>query len=440
MTGEQSYAGMFVESFRASAPYIQAHRGRTFVVVFGGEAVKSAGFRSLVQDIVLLHSLGVRVVLVAGARPQIDQRIKQRKSKPRYHDGLRITDAAALECVKEASGTIRLEIESLLSMGVTNAPMAGGRVRVAAGNFVSARPVGVIEGVDYEYTGEVRRVDAEGIRQRLDAGSIVMLTPIGYSATGETFNVSSHEVAATTALALGADKLIAIVEGRGLTDGKRRPIHELTPSESLELADRKRVPEDVRRHLRAAARVVTGGVRRAHLLSRHIDGGLLLELFTRDGVGTLVSEDPFEGVRPATFEDVGGVLELIEPLEQEGMLVRRSREMLEMDINRFVVIERDGMVVACAALYPYADEGVGELACLAVHPSYRQAGRGDVLLQWVEKRCTELGLGRLFVLTTRTSHWFRERGFEPARLQDLPGSRRSLYDGGRGSKILLKRL
>lgn len=430
----------FVESFRASAPYMHAHRGRTFVVVFGGEAVQSQSLRVLVQDIALLHRLGVRIVLVAGARPQIDLRLKQRNKKPRYHSGLRITDSVALECVKEAASTIRVELEAMLSMGLPSSPMWGARLRVATGNFVTARPVGVIEGVDYKHTGEVRRVDADGIRHRLDSGAVVLLTPIGYSATGEVFNVSSHEMAATTALALGADKLIAITEGKGPADSKRRPIHELTPTEALDLADRKRVPEELGRHLRAAARAVTGGVHRAHLVPRQIDGGLLLELFTRDGVGTLVSEDPFEGVRPATFDDVAGLLDLIEPLEHDGMLVRRSREMLEMDINRFVVTERDGLVVGCAALYPYPDDGLGELACVAVHEGYRRSGRGDVLLQWVEKRCREMGLERLFVLTTQASHWFRERGFEPGRLTDLPAERRDLYDRGRRSKILVKPL
>jgi amino-acid N-acetyltransferase len=433
-------ASTFVESFRASAPYIHAHRGRTFVVLIGGEAVQSRGLRALVHDLALMQSLGVRLVLVAGARPQIDQRLRQRNRKPHYHEGLRITDRVALECVKEASSIIRLELEALFSMGLPHSPMAGARVRVAAGNFVSARPVGVISGVDYEHTGEVRRVDAEGIRQRLDAGAIVLLTPVGYSATGEVFNVSSHDLAASTALALGADKLVALVEAKGLLDGKRRPVHELTAAEALEAADRKRTSDDLRRHLRAAARVVTGGVRRAHLIPRATDGGLLLELFTRDGAGTLVTEDPFEEARVANVDDVGGILELIEPLEADGLLVRRPREMLEMDVNRFVVVERDGMVVACAAFYPDPDGQVGELACLAVHPDYRGSGRGDVLLSWVERRCVELGLGSLFVLTTRTSHWFRERGFEPGGLRDLPRGRRALYDRGRRSKILVKTL
>lgn len=440
MTDDPTSAATFVQSFRASAPYIHAHRGRTFVVVLAGEAVQSQGLRTLVQDIALLHRLGVKIVLVAGARPQIDLRLRQRKRKPRFHDGVRVTDAVALECVKEAAATIRVELEALLSMGMPSSPMAGARLRVATGNFVTARPIGVIGGVDYKHTGEVRRVDADGIRQRLESDAVVLLSPIGYSATGEVFNISSHETAATVALAIGADKLIAVAEGKGLVDGKRRPIHELTPTETLELADKKRVPDDLRRHLRAAARVVSGGVRRAHVIPRTIDGGLLLELFTRDGVGTLISEDPFEGVRPATFDDVGGIFELIEPLEEQGLLVRRPREMLEMDINRFVVTERDGLVVGCAALYPYPDHSLGELACVAVHPAYRQSGRGDVLLSWVEKRCAELGLDRLFVLTTQATHWFRERGFQPAGLRDLPEARRALYDRGRRSKILVKPL
>lgn len=431
----------FIEWFRSSAPYIHAHRGRTFVIAFGGEAVESRGLRNLVHDVALLHSLGVRLVLVAGTRPQIERRLGQRGSKSRYVNGVRVTDALALACAKDAAGSVRLEVEALLSMGLPNSPMAGARLRVAAGNFVLARPVGVIDGVDYQHTGEVRRIDAEGIRQRLDAGAVVLLTSIGYSTTGELFNVSSHDVAAATAIALGADKLISMVEGRGVTDHRGRPLHELTVAEATKLLDRKtRYNEDLRRHLRAAIRVSSRGVRRAHLVPRRIDGSLLLELFSRDGIGCLVSNERFEGIRAAGPDDVAGILELIEPLETEGLLVRRSREMLEMDIDRFSVVERDGMVVACAALYPYVEENVAELACLAVHPRYREEGRGEELLAFIERRCIEQGIGRVFALTTRATHWFRERGFEPAKPRDLPTRKRALYDKRRNSKVLIKHL
>jgi amino-acid N-acetyltransferase len=352
-----------------------------------------------------------------------------------------VTDEVALECVKEAVGATRVELESLLSMGLPNSPMAGARLRVATGNFVMAQPVGVVDGVDYQYTGKPRRIDAEAIGQRLDDGAIVVLNPIGYSSTGEAFNISSHDVAAATAIALRADKLIGLLEGQGVLDAEGLAPSQMSPIEAERLLQSGcDLGHDVERHLRAAIEACQGGVPRAHLVARQSDGSLLRELFTRDGIGTLVTSETFEGVRPAKQTDIGGILALIEPLEEQGILVRRSQEMLENDIDRFTVIERDGMVVASAALYGYPDDSIAELACLVVHPDYRTSGRGDQLLQYLERQCGAQGLKRLFVLTTQTSHWFRERGFDNCELSELPEARRSLYDLGRRSKILLKPL
>jgi amino-acid N-acetyltransferase len=431
----------FVQHFRASAPYIHVHRGRTFVIMFGGEAIASKDLRTLLYDVALLHSLGVRIVLVAGARPQIDEALARRGVAPRFEGDLRVTDDLALQCVKEAVGATRVELEALLSMGLPNSPMAGARLQVATGNFVMAQPVGVVDGVDYQHTGKPRRVDADAIRQRLDDGAVVVLTPIGYSATGEAFNISSHDVAAAAAKALGADKLIGLLEEEGVLDAEGLPPSQLTPHEAERILRSGRdLGHDVERHLAAAIEACRGGVPRAHLVARQSEGSLLRELFTRDGIGTMVTSETFEGVHPATQGDIGGILALIEPLEEQGILVRRSGEMLENDIDRFTVIERDGMVVACAALYAYPDEAIAELACLVVHPDYRTSGRGDQLLHYLERQCHAQGLRRLFVLTTQTSHWFRERGFDNCDLSDLPEARRPLYDQGRRSKILLKPL
>jgi amino-acid N-acetyltransferase len=367
--------------------------------------------------------------------------LARRGAVPRFEGDLRVTDDVALQCVKEAVGATRVELEALLSMGLPNSPMAGARLRVATGNFVMAQPVGVVNGVDYQYTGKPRRVDAEAIRQRLDDGAIVVLTPIGYSATGEAFNISSHDVAAATATALGADKLIGLLEGEGVLDAEGLPPSQLTPHEAEQILRSGRdLGHHVERHLAAAIQACRGGVPRAHLVARQSDGALLRELFTRDGVGTMVTSEAFEGVRAAAQGDIGGILALIEPLEEQGTLVRRSQEMLENDFDHFTVIERDGMVVACAALYAYPDDAIGELACLVVHPDYRTSGRGDQLLQYLERQCDAQGLRRLFVLTTQTSHWFRERGFDNCELNDLPETRRPAYDQSRRSKILLKLL
>jgi amino-acid N-acetyltransferase len=342
--------------------------------------------------------------------------------------------------VKEAVGAVLVEIEARLSMGLARTPMAGARIRVASGNFVTARPMGIIDGVDHQHTGLVRNVDAEGIRQRLDAGAMVLLSPVGYSVTGDAFRLMPDDVAAAAAIALGADKLVALVEGAGVIDRKKRLIRELSPSEAAELLENGSLDEDVERHLAEAVRACTSGVRRVHLIPRELDGGILLELFTQDGIGTLVTAEAYEGIRTATLGDVGGILALIAPLEEQGVLVRRSREKLEMEIDRFVVLERDGHIVGCAALYPWSAERVGELACLAVQPEYREQGRGEDLLTWVERRARDQGLRHVFVLTTQTEHWFLERGFEPARIADLPVDRQQLYNVRRGSKVFVKEL
>ncbi len=430
----------FVTGFRQSAPYIHAHRGCTFVIGFTGEAIADAHFAGLIHDFALLHSLGIRLVLVHGARPQIEQRLKERGAEIRYANGLRITDDAALTCVKEAVGTVRVDLEALLSMGVANTPMSGARIRVSSGNFVTAQPVGVREGIDYCHTGQVRRIDGVAIRQQLEDQRIVLLSPLGYSPTGEVFNLSAEEVAMHAAIELRADKLILLLDGPGLAQG-RKPIRQLSPGDAEQLlTGRRSLSEELARHLSSATQAAKRGVRRAHLVARAIDGALLQELFTRDGVGTLITNDIYEGLRPASIDDVGGILELIRPLETEGVLVRRSRERLEMEIDHFMVVERDGMTIACAALYPYPDEAVGELACLSVHPDYRGDGRGDNLLAAIERRAQDCGIKRLFVLTTHTAHWFRERGFEPADVADLPVKRRSLYNYQRKSKVFIKAL
>jgi amino-acid N-acetyltransferase len=431
----------FVTWFRHSSPYINAHRKRTFVVLFGGEVVADPGFSNLIHDLALLNSLGVHLVLAHGARPQIEDRLRSVGTELRYVQSLRVTTDEAMPCVREAVGSVRMEIEAKLSMGLANSPMAGARMRVASGNFVTAKPLGVRDGIDYLHTGEVRRVDAVGIRAWLDVGAIVLLSSIGYSPTGEMFNLSAEEVGIAAARALRADKLLYLAEEPGPTDDSGELIRQLTPSETQQLLnERQDLTPVTRRHLEHALLAARAGVRRVHLLDRAMDGALIRELFTRDGVGTLVSSDTYESVRSATIDDVGGILELISPLEADGILVRRSRELLEMEIERFVVLERDGGIIGCAALYPYPDEACGELACVAVAPAYQGAVRADTLMQSVERQARRAGLARIFVLTTRTAHWFRERGFEAAKLDELPMARQALYNYQRNSRVFVKHL
>lgn len=427
---------------RQAAPYIHAFRGRTFVVAFGGEVLDSGAAQALIHDIALLDAMGIRLVLVHGARPQIDAEMKSRGLTPRFHKGLRVTDGEALECVKRAMGVTRIEIEALLSQGLPNTPMAGAFLRVTGGNFITARPVGVVDGVDFQYTGAVRKVIAEEIQGDLAQENVVLITPIGASPTGEIFNLAWEEVAEAVAVAVKADKLIYLCAASGLADRKGALIDALTADEAEKLIAKhmKQQAPDIVRVLPSAVRACRAGVGRVHFLDARADGAMLMEFFTRDGVGTVLTHAPLARLRDATIDDVGAVLALIEPLEADGTLVKRGRERLEMEITRFSVVEHDGVVVGCAALYPFSTEKAAELACLAVTPDFRRSGYGDQLREHIEARARKLKLKRLFVLTTRTAHWFIERGFVEQGLEALPATRRELYNFQRRSKVLIKPL
>jgi amino-acid N-acetyltransferase len=429
----------FVRWFRQAAPYLHAFGGRTFVIGFGGELIaERARFAQFIQDLNLLAALDIRLVLVHGARPQIEAELKAKKLRSRYAKGLRVTDEAALVAVKHAAGVLRVEIEALLSQGLPNSPMAGADIRVASGNFIAARPLGVVDGIDFQFTGLVRKVDAQAIARRLQAGEVVLVPHLGYSPTGEVFNLSWEDVAENVACALRADKLLLFVD-RLPADRKGEVIGELTTREAEALLKRSDLGGHATRALRHALAALAAGVGRAHLISRRTSGATLLELFTHSGVGTMITAEPMQRLREARIEDVGGILALIEPLEADGTLVKRGRERLEQEIANFLVLEHDGVIVGCAALYPLP-ERAAELACLAVAPDARDTGYGGRLLRACEVRARQLKLRRLFALTTRAAHWFLAQGFKPAEPTALPGERRALYNWKRGSKVFLKRI
>ena len=431
-----------VDWFRQSAPYIHAHRGSTFVILFGGEAVEHSGFAHLIHDIALLGSLGVRIVLVHGARPQIERQLSTLKIKSEFADNMRITLNENMPAVEQAVGQVRMSIEAQLSMGLPNTPMAGASLRVVSGNFITARPYGIRNGIDYCQTGNVRNVDTGAISQHLQNNNVVLVSPIGYSPSGEIFNLRAEDVATETAIALNADKLIFVMENNGVTDKKGGLLQQLNlPQAGSWLQDHS--PEndhETQSHLNNAAQACRGGVRRVHLVSRQIDGALLLELYTRDGVGTLVTAENYEGLRTASIDDIGGIMGLISPLEEQGVLVKRSREQLELDINNFTVIERDGMIIACAAIFAFDKEEAAELACLAVHQDYQAHGRGDDLMQHIEWQARKQHMKKIFTLTTQAMHWFIERGFVECGADDLPVEKKSLYNYQRNSKVLCKQI
>ncbi|EEV5998012.1 amino-acid N-acetyltransferase [Escherichia coli] len=430
-----------VEGFRHSVPYINTHRGKTFVIMLGGEAIEHENFSSIVNDIGLLHSLGIRLVVVYGARPQIDANLAAHHHEPLYHKNIRVTDAKTLELVKQAAGTLQLDITARLSMNLNNTPLQGAHINVVSGNFIIAQPLGVDDGVDYCHSGRIRRIDEDAIHRQLDSGAIVLMGPVAVSVTGESFNLTSEEIATQLAIKLKAEKMIGFCSSQGVTNDDGDIVSELFPNEAQARVEAQEEKGDYNsgtvRFLRGAVKACRSGVRRCHLISYQEDGALLQELFSRDGIGTQIVMESAEQIRRATINDIGGILELIRPLEQQGILVRRSREQLEMEIDKFTIIQRDNTTIACAALYPFPEEKIGEMACVAVHPDYRSSSRGEVLLERITAQAKQSGLSKLFVLTTRSIHWFQERGFTPVDIDLLPESKKQLYNYQRKSKVLM---
>ncbi|MCX7251652.1 MAG: amino-acid N-acetyltransferase [Burkholderiales bacterium] len=440
----------FVPWFRSVAPYIHKFRNQTFVVGIPGEAIAAGKLPNLAQDLALIQSMGVRVVLVHGFRPQVNEQLAIKGQSAKYHHGVRITDSLALDCAQEAAGQLRYEIEAAFSQGLPNTPMAGATVRVISGNFITARPVGIIDGVDYQHSGLVRKVDVPGIMRTLDMGALVLLSPFGFSPTGEAFNLSMEEVATSVAIALKADKLLFLTEVPGIRMRPHEPASDDNPvdtelplAQAVQiLADSPRglVPTDTAFYLQHCVKACKAGVERSHIIPFAVDGAMLLEVYVHDGIGTMVVDEKLEELREATADDVGGILQLIEPFEKDGTLVKRNRTEIERDIGHYTIVEHDGVIFACAALYPYPEAGTGEMAAVTVSPQVQGQGDGEKLLKRIEQRARIMGLDSIFVLTTRTMHWFLKRGFVQVDPDWLPEARKKKYNWDRKSMVLVKKL
>ena len=437
----------FVPWFRTVAPHIHAYHGKTFVVAITGELIAAGKLSSFAQDLAILHAMGIKLVLVHGFRPQVNEQLRSKGHEARYSHGLRITDAVALDSAQEAAGQLRFEIEAAFSQGLPNTPMANAIVRVVSGNFLTARPVGIVDGVDFIHSGVVRKVDGAAIRRAIDIGAMVLLSPFGFSPTGEAFNLTMEDVATSTAIALQADKLLFITEVPGIHEDMADL--ESAIDTELALADAERLlaalprpekPTDPAFYLQHCVRACRGGVERSHILPFATDGALLMEVFTHDGIGTMVVDEKLESLREATSDDIGGVLQLIEPFERDGTLVKRDRTEIERDIGHYTVIEHDGVIFGCAALYPYPEARTAEMAALTVSPQVQSQGDGERMLKRVEQRARAMGLDSIFVLTTRTMHWFIKRGFAVVDPEWLPEARKRKYNWDRRSQVLVKKL
>lgn len=440
----------FVPWFRSVAPYIHAHRGKTFVVGVAGEAIAAGKLQSIAQDLALIQSMGVKIVLVHGFRPQVNEQLRAKGHEPKYANGIRVTDEVALDCAQEAAGQLRYEIEAAFSQGLPNTPMSGSTVRMISGNFITARPIGVVDGVDFLHSGQVRKVDVAGIRKALDYGAMVLMSPFGFSPTGEAFNLAMEEVATSVALAIQADKLIFLTEVPGIALDPMQPLSEdnvidtelpLQAAKALMATlPRAQHPCDTGFYLQHCVKACEGGIDRSHILPFAVDGSLLLEIYVHDGIGTMVIDEKLESVREADVDDIGGILQLIEPFERDGTLVKRSRTEIERDIHQYTVVEHDGVIFGCAALYPYPEAQTAEMAALTVSPQSQSQGDGEKLLKRIEHRARAMGVDSIFVLTTRTMHWFIKRGFQHVSPDWLPEARKKKYNWDRKSQVLVKKL
>ena len=440
----------FVPWFRSVAPYIHMHRGKTFVVGIAGEAIAAGKLQNIAQDLALIQSMGVKIVLVHGFRPQVNEQLAAKGHTPRYSHGMRITDSVSLDCAQEAAGQLRYEIEAAFSQGLPNTPMAGSTVRVISGNFITARPVGIVDGVDFMHSGLVRKVDVDGIMRSLDMGAMVLLSPFGFSPTGEAFNLTMEEVATSVATELQADKLLFLTEIPGIRIDPHAPASDDNPIDTeLPLAAAKKLlaespnptqPTDLAFYLQHCVKACEEGVERSHILPFAVDGALLLEVYVHDGIGTMVVDEKLEELREATSDDVGGILQLIEPFEKDGTLVKRDRTEIERDIDHYTIIDHDGVIFACAALYPYPEAKTAEMAALTVSPQSQGQGDGEKILKRIEQRARAMGLKSIFVLTTRTMHWFIKRGFVQVDPDWLPEARKRKYNWDRKSLVLVKKL
>ena len=426
----------FVQWFRGAAPYIKAHRKKTFVILISDEVIDSDRFVGLVHDIALLNHLGIKLVLLHGSRRKIDAHLATHNITTEFNRGVRISDKDSLAYIIQAINEVKTHLESQLSMGLPNTPMSGSEISLVSGNFVTGMPLGVIDGIDMQHSGKVRTINHQVINDLLNQNHIILMSNIGYSRTGEIFNLPAEELATETAKALAADKLVFVQ----LSHGNSAQADTLSTDDCSKLIQQADTADHLKALLQKAIDAIQSKVRRVHIIDQQVDGGLLLELFTRDGYGTMITNLFYEGIRTASIDDVGGILRLIEPLESTGTLVERSREQLELEIAHFHVIDKDGMIIACVACIPESQNDIAEVACLAVHDDYQGSGFGKQLLQVAEHAALKQNINQLYSLTTRTSHWFIENGFVETSITALPESKQALYNKNRRSKIMIKQI
>ena len=425
---------MKLTDLRGILQYVPQFREKTFILAVDAGIVGDESFATLLLDVSLLRSLNIRVVLVHGAAEQIQALAGAQRVQASDLEGTGVTDARTLELALTAANRLTHEILEGLSAN---------DLRAACPNVITARPVGVIQGVDHLFTGRVERVDIDFLQALLTQGVVPILPPLGFDGDGKTYRVNSDDVAITVAAQLKAVKLIFITSRQGLIY-RGQPIRQMQVGDLTSLLQRDRTgftPEMLSR-AQHAVRACNAGVPRVHVIDGRLEEGLLAEVFDNHGLGTLIHANQYEQIRPAKKKDARAIQMLTREAMEAEELVRRTRATIEKNIDDYFIFEIDGNPVACVALHAFSDQHKGELASLYVSPAHENQGIGRKLIQFVEDRARATGVTELFALSTQAFTYFQSKaGFVEAAPDDLPPARRERYEqSGRNSKVLVKKL
>ena len=443
-TSDATAQSSFIQNFRLSAKYINLFNQNIFVIALSGYVFNEDQFEKIAQDINILHSLKIKVILVYGARPQVESILVKNKIPVRLVKNMRVTSSAALKHVIEVNGAIRNKIEATLS---TIKSVSEG-MRLSSGNFLTAMPVGIIDGIDMESTGKIRGVDVEAIKNKLNHHEIVIVSPIGYSPIGQIFNLSYEQTAANIAAAINADKLIYYVDANGILNERGELIPELTSEKAHKLIshiEEKPSPESAQNLsyddfniLKSSVFAIKNKIKKVHLINRHIDGSLIEELFTEKGSGTILTEFSLESFRKATEGDIKNIYRILFPLKKRKILIGRDLTQIKGMINQFYVLEHDKKFVGCVSLNSFKESL--ELASFSIEPKYQRLGFGKKLLKLCELEAKKLKYDEIFILTTQSEHWFAENGFKEKSKELMPTFKKKTYQSERNSKYLTKKL
>lgn len=438
----------FIEKFRQASKYINLFNNKIFVIALGGEVFEDEQFESIAYDINLLRSIGIKIIIIHGIRPQIDDLLISNKIKTSLNKNIRITDANSINHVIDINGRIRTKIESILSSSIINSPLFESDIKLSSGNFITARPLGILNGIDMKFTGQVRKVNSESIQAKLNNGEIVIISPLGYSPIGDIFNLSYEQLASAVASSMKAHKLIFYINSNGIINLRGELLTELTTEKATNLIHQIERDSNPNKALnisyqdfniiKSSLDAIKNKVEKIHLINRHTNGSIIEELFTDKGSGTILTEYPLEKIREAKPNDVNKIFQLIEPLSQNGILVKRASNEIKKDLSSFYVMEHSMDLVGCVALFKYEEKV--EIACFAIDSNFHNQGFGSKLIKFCEKKAKTHDVNEIFILTTQSEHWFIEKGFKVDDKELMPKKRKIIYQLERNSKFLTKKI